>query len=346
MKNSIEQLFFKVSNNPLSKLIGKLSLGPLTILMYHRISDAKDQDKNFSPCRDLLEVTSFNFESHIKYLSENYRCISLTQAIKELANNSLVNSSIVITFDDGYIDNYTIAAPILEKYQVPATFYICTDFPEKKAFLWWYEIEHIISSVEKIEISWREINYSLDCSDINKKSVVFKKMVDLFIGELPNDQKNILELLYKKTGTSPNDLKSLSMNWSHISSLAKNPLFEIGAHTTTHQILRLITQDEANHEMIRSREILEEKLGTPIKHFAYPFGYPRAASTREFELARKAGFESSVTTRFSHIWPGHQESLHALPRIAITNITTENFKIRIGGWEAFLRQNGKKIVTN
>lgn len=99
-----------------------------TILLYHRVENAsEDQHK--------LCVGKANFEEHIKYVSGNYRVISLHQLVSELKSGTLKRKTAVITFDDGYLDNMTNALPILEKYHVPATIFVTAGIIGKSP--WW-----------------------------------------------------------------------------------------------------------------------------------------------------------------------------------------------------------------
>ena len=64
-----------------------------------------------------------------------------------------VNKQVLLTFDDGYKDNYDLAYPILKKYNIPFAVFLTTSFPEKEAILWWYIIEDLIMKNEVILLS-------------------------------------------------------------------------------------------------------------------------------------------------------------------------------------------------
>jgi peptidoglycan/xylan/chitin deacetylase (PgdA/CDA1 family) len=104
------------------------TLNGCAVLLYHRV---------FKPTIDsqLLSVYPANFEQHLIFLKENYELIS-TQTLKErIITKTLTNRSICLTFDDGYFDNFSEALPILEKYQIPATIFVCTgNIGESSAF--------------------------------------------------------------------------------------------------------------------------------------------------------------------------------------------------------------------
>ena len=89
------------------------------ILLYHRV---------FKPNLDpqLLSVTEKNFTEHLEYLSHNYNIMSLSGLITSLKEERLPKRGVVITFDDGYADNFLNAKPILDRYGAPATVFIST----------------------------------------------------------------------------------------------------------------------------------------------------------------------------------------------------------------------------
>lgn len=91
------------------------------ILMYHRVTMAKEFDQ--------LTVTPVRFAEQMSILAAAGNVISLETAVDQLsAGESLAANSVVITFDDGYLDNLEHALPILERYQLPAAIFITSDF--------------------------------------------------------------------------------------------------------------------------------------------------------------------------------------------------------------------------
>ena len=94
------------------------------ILLYHQITDAFDADDPFQ-----LSVTPQSFEAQMYFLAKNgYRCLSLGEALEQRASGQKANKTFAITFDDGYLDNYQTALPILQKYGFTATIFVITDF--------------------------------------------------------------------------------------------------------------------------------------------------------------------------------------------------------------------------
>ena len=108
----------------------KNSLNPTArILLYHRIAEIKND-----PHR--LAVSPDNFREQLKYLSANYRIVPLNQLVEERQSKKIKNGTVVITFDDGYADNWQKALPVLKEFNIPATFFIATETIGQNLFYW------------------------------------------------------------------------------------------------------------------------------------------------------------------------------------------------------------------
>ena len=111
---------------PLSHLYNRLRPG-IRILMYHRVADL--------PAYDQLTVSPRRFEEHMAWLAAHQRVISLDTAVTELdtalATGEDLRPGVVITFDDGYLDNLTHALPVLERHRLPASIFVTTAFAEQ-----------------------------------------------------------------------------------------------------------------------------------------------------------------------------------------------------------------------
>ena len=108
------------------------------------------------------------------------------------------------------------------------------------------------------------------------------------------------------------------MNWEQVQEMAKDPLVTIGAHTLGHHNFKCLTDDEIRAEVEGSRKIIADKLGRPVKHFAYPFGGPAAIGQREADLVKEMGFATVVTTRQANVMPAHRGTPNLLPRITLS----------------------------
>ena len=122
-----------------------LKLRPgLRVLMYHRITKM--------PKYDQLSVDPELFEIQMSFLKDNFDVISIVEAIDRLKEGTYVGNEVVITFDDGYIDNYLAALPVLKKYNLPASIFITTEFTDQVRSHPRYETE------QSLHLSWDDVN--------------------------------------------------------------------------------------------------------------------------------------------------------------------------------------------
>ena len=142
-------------------------LGGALILGYHRIS--APQDDVYEVC-----VSPEKFAGHMEALRKYTQPISLSKLVQGLRRNSLSPKSVALTFDDGYADNLHVAKPILEKFGIPATVFVCTGYVGKE--FWWDELERLVISsradprglwlqVGGVQFQWNLLKTGLDVDD-------------------------------------------------------------------------------------------------------------------------------------------------------------------------------------
>lgn len=127
----------------------------------------------------------------------------------------------------------------------------------------------------------------------------------------------VASLLEEAGAGAGTESRKLFMDWDDLRRLAQDPLCTIGVHTLTHANLAQLDSGEARRELAESKRLIEERIGRPANHLAYPYGGADAAATREFALARELGFVSAVTTRPGMIFKPHAAHLTALPRLSV-----------------------------
>ena len=333
---------------PVANALARWYRGRSTSLLYHRITAgsavAAERRAAFQP-NLCLEVAEERFEQQMRELAEHHRCIPLAEAVEELRQGSATPPSVTVTFDDGYRDNLRVALPILEKYGIPATIYVTTGLVDRTASLWWEELELVLQHAERLQFWWsgREWRFSLHTPAA--KWAAFSTLADLFKPAPTDVQAELMEAL--RTPTSPAYCyQEEILSWDEVRELDRHPLITIAAHTVNHPQLRDLHEAAAAREMRQSRQRLEQQLGHAVPLFAYPYGGAVEAGTREFRLAEAEGFDFAVTTRSGHWHPAHSRHLFALPRIMIEYFDTlEDFRFKLSGLDAFLRQKGRHFVT-
>ena len=316
------------------------------ILMFHRICD--DAGRIRVPGAANIEYTPDNFSSLLDQLQNaGYRTISLDELSEILPTRRKVPEFIVITFDDGYADNFTTAYPILKERNIPFSIYVTTSFPDEKAVIWWYILEDMINQNQVIEFGYKDKEYRFDTSNPQGKLQFGSTVRRLMKSSSMEDLMVLVQKVIIDQGIDPlQKVKELSLTWDQLNNLTKEPLATIGAHTMNHLLLKELPVEIAKKEIYSGRSRLEEKLGVDIQHFAYPFGGKAAAGSREFQLVKEAVFKTATTTRQANIFPEHKAHMECLPRLDMGLYPNySSLKPALDGWVPARMNRFKRVVT-
>jgi peptidoglycan/xylan/chitin deacetylase (PgdA/CDA1 family) len=255
--------------------------------------------------------------------------IDFANAVKE---RSLPDRAIVVTFDDGYVDNFTTARPILEMAQVPATLFVATGYVDGTDEFWWDKLESIFLSLElplrPLRIVALDQQYEWTINSETEREPVRKALYDIVRPLSIGIRNEVLSQLTARVANEPTarpGYRPLTSN--ELAQLAQDGLLDFGAHTVNHPMLSSLPADEQLREMIESREHLEAIVGRQIATFAYPYGKAGDITQTTVETAQAAGFQAACTT-----FPGSIESgdnLFLLRRSAVKNWNSAQFRRKL-----------------
>jgi peptidoglycan/xylan/chitin deacetylase (PgdA/CDA1 family) len=254
---------------------------------YHRIGD-----KYSTPFdTGVFSCDAKCFKEQMCFLKKNFNVISPSEAIK-FKSKPFDDRYAIITFDDGYIDNYEIAYPILRELELPAIFFLSTSYVGRNIIPWWDEIAWMLRNTVKKKINvegiWVELPENRD------KILPASRKVLRFVKdnmELSIDAK--INILREQTECDINELGEkpfLFVNWNQVREMLENGM-EIGAHTHTHQILSMLDEQTQLHEIAKSKSVLESELGTEINIFSYPVGSNHTFTVSTKQILKDTGFE-------------------------------------------------------
>jgi peptidoglycan/xylan/chitin deacetylase (PgdA/CDA1 family) len=315
--------------------------GIASCLLYHRVTDQNFDPAEFHPNIG-LSVHRDAFEEQIRYLSERHLCLSLPDAVDNLRNGTLKRGSVIVTFDDGYLDNMTHALPILERYGVPATIYVSTALVDGSLTPWWYEQESILREADFIEFSAGERHVRLELGTAEEKYRAAGMLFD-FMRAMDLASQGVLMNQLRSFRKRPFEFAHEMLTWDQVRELDRHPLITIGAHTINHPVLRKLSEDELLFEARGSKLILEERLNHPVLHFSYPFGSLDDAGVREYQLSAECGFHSAFTSNFGPIFGAHAAKCHSLPRITIDyRDDFDRFRWKLLGIEYMIKLRGRR----
>lgn len=307
------------------RFAGNLIDSPAIILIYHRVAFLENDPQ-------LLAVKPDNFYRQVEWLKNKYNIITLEELGNHLKNGSIQKRSVVITFDDGYADNYLGALPVLEALSAHATFFITTNSIGSEREFWWDDLERvflndvILPPSLLLEISGK--TYQFDTSTPASKLKTYNKLHPILKFRKSVDRDDLIRMILDWSGLSYKGREThRPMTIKEVSNLSKSEYTTIGAHTQSHTPLSILSKDEQQHEIIRSKMQLEEWTNTQIKHFSYPFGSIIDYDKNSVAICEEENFCTACSNFYSqvHSWSNRYE----LPRCLIRDWDFEFFKNQI-----------------
>ena len=298
----------------------------ITILIYHRVLNKYD------PCRE-DEVLEPVFDAQMRMLSRFYRVMTLSDAVAAQAEGRLPYRAVVVTFDDGYADNFDVALPILQKYGITATFFVATGFLDGGR-MWNDTIIDAVAQTNETKLDLTDIDMgSYDCNGIGSR----KNTIEKLIGELkylPIEERlmRCARVLQVTRATLSNDLM---MKSDQVRTMADVGM-EIGGHTVNHPILSQVGDEIAANEIADGKAELEDMTQKEVTSFAYPNGRPEQDfQDKHATMAEQAGFKAAVTTERGMAYAGNHR--FRLPRFTSWDQSATMFLLRMmhGRWIAY-----------
>lgn len=275
----------------------------VAILLYHRVSVKEDE-------WSLHPLSPETFERQMEYFARKFKILSLDRLVEYIrGGKSLPEKALVVTFDDGYKDNYLYAYPILQKYSIQATIFLTTGHIDSDELFWWDKVAYIIKHTSVKQLDLDELgSYPLQSQFNKSRSIItgrLKKLSDV------RRQLLIEKLLDSSHVKIPRGLgRKLILSWKEVKEMSDGGI-SFGAHCVRHPILTNMALEDARNEIIRSKKDIEERLGKEVNAFSYPDGDFNAEIVR---LVRKSGFCCAVSL-FPHKLIGPRDSVYELNRV-------------------------------
>ena len=296
----------------------------INIVAYHRV--VRDIAKAEREAIPGLSISGESFQRHCEILGESFEIVTLEEAARILGGAGAARKPLaVITFDDGYLDFYEVAFPILREFGFPATNFLPTNLIGSDKLLAHDRIFWLLKTAAEKQISIRPalefagIGYAESLAAINDT----KKVCDMLV-HLPNAaREKIISALGETLGENfvayPREYDLL--NWKQIEEM-QNAGIEFGFHTAHHTVLPLESDKVFETEIVAGKRELERRLNRKVVSIAYPNG---AYNERVKRAVAEAGFEIAVTTERKINLPDQADAL-ALGRISFCEESTRGIK--------------------
>lgn len=274
-----------------------------TILMYHSVAD--DSSGCWIDPRNHLHPLTFRRQ--MTFLARRRCVLSLSELVDRLKERRAIPpSSVVITFDDGYLDNLSIAAPILDDLGLLATLFLPTGVIDRAENQWVDRLYAMFRA--RTASSLKLVDKVFDLAETRQALDAYRQLCrQLLVANQPD--REILLSIVRDQIRPHSEPPRLTLTWDEIRLLSDGP-FEIGAHTVEHTDLRTHPAS-ADAETARSRDTIAREVGSPPRHFSFPYG-------RSDPIARQAvidaGFDSAVSDSPLTLITSETD-MYAMPRI-------------------------------
>lgn len=299
--------------------------GGCAVLLYHRVTQLKNDPQ-------LLAVEPENFRAHLKVLREKYNVLSSEEfTFIFTSGKRFPKGSVLLTFDDGYADNYYEARPILESMEMQALFYVSTGFIANQREYWWDELERILLLNFNPDLEFAETleGVQINCNGRERHTLIaaYSMLCDQLKRMTTTRREHIMQVLRDSFFSAETRSSHRPMSILELREFAKSSSVSLGAHTEFHASLGYLNIEEQQREIEKSIQDLTDWVGIRPSYFSYPFGTGADFNEESQELCQQLGFQHAAAN-----FPGlvNQTSLRfAFPRFLIRNWDISEFESRM-----------------
>jgi peptidoglycan/xylan/chitin deacetylase (PgdA/CDA1 family) len=263
----------------------------LAVLNYHRVNSpaaAAELDSG------VLDATPEDFEAQMRALCRHLTPISLDELLAWLDGRPLPPNPVLVTFDDGYLDNLEVAVPILRRCGIVATFFIASRYVSERRLFWWDRLSWTVKNA-------RRRRFVVDANppieiDLDEGIPTAERQLQLYVKRQPGlSLEAFLDALAAAAEAPWNAAVEAAivgrtvMTWDQVRAL-RHAGMHVGSHTRTHRVLQTVPPAELESELAGSRADLEAQLRESVRVIAYPVGRPIADTPAIRAAVAAAGY--------------------------------------------------------
>ncbi|MGI0013996.1 MAG: polysaccharide deacetylase family protein [Nitrososphaera sp.] len=264
------------------------------------------------------------FEAHIRFLKTHFDILSFPELLERWKNRDWNSRRryCVITFDDGWMDNYLYAYPILKHYNIPATIFLPTAFIGTNQWFWPEKVSYLLrhyyvaggtkDNTNFMKSLWGQYPW-LKAIKGERGNEQIDSIIEMFKEATQEEIDDIIERMRNGLDLELPDERAL-MNWEEVREMSGSGV-SFGSHSSTHRILRKLTTKEIENEIKGSLHTLLDKNVNSIPVFCYPNGFYTQEVAR---LVKSAGYQAAASARFG-VEGGIPQDLYGLKRVSVHN---------------------------
>lgn len=287
----------------------------LLVFNYHRIGDPAHSLVDHA----LWSASQEEFDRQVAFLKHHCDVVGVSDL--DGALNRRKARAVLITFDDGYRDNFDLAYPVLRAHGTPAVFFIASGFLDHRVLAWWDEIAWMVHSSSRELLRWNGAigREEWHLSGPEERERVIQRLLRQYKSLNTDETQPFLERLAAETGSGrcPADVADgIWMTWDMVREMDQNGM-DIGGHTVNHPVLANAPTEVQRREIRESKRRIETELGHPITAFSYPVGQRDSFTPQTKELLREAGYQWAFSF-FGGFAPAPRFDCYDLPRVAVS----------------------------
>jgi peptidoglycan/xylan/chitin deacetylase (PgdA/CDA1 family) len=289
------------------------------ILGYHRIGDGSESPFD----RGLWSATGEEFDRQLEYLARNFEVVG-PDAL--LASGSPRRRRVVLTFDDGYRDNFDVAFPLLRRHGLPAIFFLATGFLAAPTVPWWDEIAWMVRHSKERAIPGGEWLDGPLCLAEPDRTRTVKALTSTY-KRLPGAKTaDFMDFLGEATGSGrcgAEEARALWMSWDMVREISAGGMW-IGGHTATHPVLARLPLERQREEVATCLSAIRRKAGVEPAHFSYPVGLPDSFDKNTRACLRDNGIELAFSLHGGYATHGGMDPYN-VPRTTVSATNDHSF---------------------
>ncbi len=301
----------------------------LRVLAYHRVLPDLDEER-YPGDIELVSALQPEFDWQMAYVAHRFRPVTCEQVISALDGGApLPRRAVMVTFDDGFCDNFHLAWPVLQRHRLPAIFFLATDFLDRQVPFWFDRLVQLLLLLRNDRLHLEALDQTLEPSS----SVATRRMqaANLLrqLKRVPDAVRcSVMQELERQAnaagvGGAPSaDPLASPLQWQQVREMARDGM-EFGSHTVTHPVLtRLGGAAPLARELGLSRQRIAHETGRSVTALAYPVGGRDAVDEQVLQATAEAGYRLAFTYQ-----PGVNR-MPAPPRLMLKRLHVERYTTR------------------
>lgn len=268
----------------------------LTILAYHRIVDIEDEAA-FPWDIELVSASVAAFTRQMRFMRDHYHPVTFATVLDHLAHGTpLPKGACIVTFDDGFADNYHQAFPVLKSLGMPATIFLSTGYLDRHEVFWYERLAHAVLATAKAHVAAAGLpSIALGAGVADRRAAIATLLRHL--KRIPDASRRLaVDELVEQLHPGPlaSGGPSAPLTWDQVREMSAGDI-EFGSHTVDHPVLSMLAPEPLRFELRESKARIEAMTGKRCDVIAYPVGGRDAFNAHVQQEVRDAGYRLGVS---------------------------------------------------